>query len=156
MSNSTYIEDDERDYNEPSEKNEQKKDYDFDFIPEERLHEILSILMPWGYSHHKPTQYTGVSPYIGDATNIITVVANDERWVVPFAICMDRFDEDSNEDDSLGFYKGIMKLIAPELHSTNEYFKDYNNVLYFNWAEDVVQDNKFPVKVTYEGISLLW
>ena len=101
MSNSTYIEDDERDYNEPSERNEQKKDDNFDFIPEERLHEILSILMPWGYSHHKPTQYTGVSPYIGDATNIITIVANDEGWGSVFAICMDRFDEESNEDDSL-------------------------------------------------------
>ena len=150
MSNSTYIEDDERDYNEPSERNEQKKDDDFDFITEERLHEILSILMPWGYSHHKPTQYTGVSPYIGDATNIITVVANDEGWGSVFAICMDRFDEDSNEDDSLGFYKGIMKVIAPELHSTDDKFKDSMNVLDFNWAEDVVQDNKFPVKVTYE------
>ena len=120
-----------------------------DYMTEERLHEILSILFPWGYSH-KETKYTGVSPYIGDRTNIITVVANDEGWGSVFAICMDRFDEDSNEDDSLGFYKGIMKVIAPELHSTDEKFKDGMNVLDFNWAEDIVQDNKFPVKVTYE------
>ena len=108
-----------------------------------------SILMPWGYSHHKQTQYTGVSPYIGDATNIITVVANDIAWGSLFAICMDRFDEDSNEDDSLGFYKGIMKLIAPELHSKDDKFKGCMNVLDFNWAEDAVQDNRFPVKVEY-------
>ena len=151
MSNSTYIEDDERDYNEPSERNEQKKNDDFDFITEERLHEILSILMPWGYSHHKPTQYTGVSPYIGDRTNIITIVANDPAWVsMPISIIMEAFDEESNEDDSLGFYKGIMKVIAPELHSCDEKFKDGMNVLDFHWAEDNVQDNAFPVKVTYE------
>ena len=120
-----------------------------DYMTEERLHEILSILFPWGYSH-KETKYTGVSPYIGDRTNIITVVANDEGWGSVFAICMDRFDEDSNEDDSLGFYKGIMKVIAPELYSTDENFKNGMNVLDFHWADDEVQDNKFPVKVTYE------
>ena len=149
MSNSTYIEDDERDYNEPSERNEQKKDDDFDFITEDRLHEILSILMPWGYSH-KETKYTGVSPYIGYTQNIITIVANDPAWgSMPLSIIMEAFDEESNEDDSLGFYKGIMKVIAPELHSDDEKFKDGKNVLDFNWAEDKVQDNRFPVKVEY-------
>ena len=122
-----------------------------DLIPEERLKELLNILLPYGYSHYDKVKYTGVSPYIGDATNIITIVANDpEGWDSVFAICMDRFDEESNEDDSLGFYKGIMKVIAPELHSTDENFKDALNVLDFNWAEDKVQDNKFPVKVTCE------
>ena len=122
-----------------------------DYMTEERLHEILSILFPWGYSHHKQTQYTGVSPYIGEATNIITVVANDPEWVsMPFSIIMDAFDEESSEDDSLGFYKGIMKVIAPELHSTDDKFKDGMNVLDFHWADDEVQDNKFPVKVTCE------
>lgn len=120
-----------------------------DYMTEERLHEILSILFPWGYSHHKQTQYTGVSPYIGEATNIITVVANDKGWSSVFAICMDRFSEEEDEANSLGFYKGIMKVIAPELHSNNNKFKDNFNVLDFNWAEDKVQDNRFPVKVEY-------
>ena len=118
-------------------------------IPEERLKELLNILLPWGYSHPKPTEYTGVSPYIGDRTNIITVVANDPAWGTLFSICMACFDEESNEDDSLGFYKGIMKLIAPELHSNDDKFKDNFNVLDFGWASDMVQENKFPVKVTY-------
>ena len=121
-----------------------------DYMTEERLHEILSIIFPWGYSH-KETKYTGVSPYIGDRTNIITIVANDPAWgSMPLSIIMEAFDEESNEDDSLGFYKGIMKVIAPELHSTDDKFKDNMNVLDFKWAEDKVQDNKFPVKVTYE------
>jgi hypothetical protein len=42
-----------------------------------------------------------------------------------------------------------MKVIAPELVSTDEKFKDNFNVLDFNWAEDEVQDNRFPVKVEY-------
>ena len=120
-----------------------------DYMTEERLHEILSILFPWGYSH-KETKYTGVSPYIGDRTNIITIVANDPAWgSMPLSIIMEAFDEESNEDDSLGFYKGIMKLIAPELHSDNDNFKGIMNMLDFNWAEDRMQDNRFPVKVEY-------
>ncbi len=90
-----------------------------DLIPEERLKEILNILLPYGYSHYDGNMYTGVSPFIGDTRNIITIVANDpERWGSVFAICMDRFTADEDEENSLGFYKGIMKLIAPELHST--------------------------------------
>lgn len=130
------------------ETNEQVKP--FDFIAEERLHEILSILLPWGYSHTRPTEYTGVSPYIGDRTNIITIVANDPDWCTLFSICMDRFAEDEDEINSLGFYKGIMKLIAPELHTNDEKFNDKMNVIDFRWAPDTVQENKFPVKVTYE------
>ena len=121
-----------------------------DPMTEERLHEILSILFPWGYSH-KETKYTGVSPYIGDRTNIITIVANDPAWgAMPLSIIMEAFDKESNEDDSLGFYKGIMKVIAPELHSNDDKFKDNMNVLDFTLAEDKVQDNAYPVKVTYE------
>ncbi len=84
--------------------------------------------------------------------NIITIVANDPAgWGSVFAICMDRFSEDdeADENDSLGFYKGIMKLIAPELHSNDDEFKDKSNVLDFNWAADIVQDNRFPAKVEY-------
>ena len=47
-----------------------------DLIPEERLKEILNILLPWGYSHYDKTKYTGVSPFIGDTRNVITIVAN--------------------------------------------------------------------------------
>ena len=131
--------------------NEEKKQ--IDFITEERLHEILSILFPWGYSH-KDTNYTGVSPYIGDRTNIITVVANDTAWgSMPFSIIMNYFDEESNEDDSLGFYKGIMKVIAPELHSSDENFESNMNVLDFHWADDKVQENAFPAKVTYQPLK---
>ena len=42
-----------------------------------------------------------------------------------------------------------MKLIAPELYSSDEKFKGGTNVLEFDWAEDAVQDNRFPVKVEY-------
>ena len=127
---------------------EEEKQEQIDLIPEERLKEILSILFPWGYSHYKEVFYTGVSPFIGDAKNVITVIANDPAgWGSVFAICMERFNENCDESDSLGFYKGIMKLIAPELHSTDEKFQDTSNVLDFNWAPDCVQDNAFPAKV---------
>ena len=127
---------------------EEEKQEQIDLIPEERLKDILSILFPWGYSHYKEVFYTGVSPFIGDAKNVITVIANDPAgWGSVFAICMERFDESSDENDSLGFYKGIMKLIAPELHSTDEKFQDVSNVLDFNLAPDCVQDNAFPARV---------
>lgn len=42
-----------------------------------------------------------------------------------------------------------MKVIAPELHSIDEKFKGGTNVLDFNWAEDRVQENRFPVKVEF-------
>ena len=129
---------------------EQPEKKTVDLIPEERLKDILNILLPYGYSHYDGHKYTGVSPYIGDCTNIITIVANDPAWgSMPLSIIMEAFDEESNEDDSLGFYKGIMKVIAPELHSTDDKFKDGKNVLDFYWAEDKVQDNRFPVKVEY-------
>ena len=121
-----------------------------DLIPDERLKELLNILLPYGYSHYDKVKYTGVSPYIGDTQNIITIVANDpEGWGSVFAICMDRFTEEEDEENSLGFYKGIMKVIAPELHSYDDKFKGGFNVLDFNWSEDAVQDNRFPVKVEY-------
>ena len=120
-------------------------------IPEERLKEILNILLPYGYSHYDKVKYTGVSPFIGSTQNIITIVANDpEGWESVFSICMERFTDDEDEENSLGFYKGIMKLIAPELYSDDEKFIRENNVLDFNWAPDRVQDNRFPVKVTYD------
>ena len=121
-----------------------------DLIPEERLKEILNILLPYGYSHYDGHKYTGVSPFIGSTQNIITIVANDpEEWGSVFAICMDRFSEEEDEANSLGFYKGIMKVIAPELHSDKDKFAGCMNVLDFNWAEDEVQDNRFPAKVEY-------
>ena len=125
----------------------------FDFITEERLHELLSILLPYGYSHYDFTYYTGVSPYIGKEHNIITIVANDPDWAGGvFSICMDKFTEDENEGDSLGFYKGIMKVIAPELYSEDVSFQGGNNVLDFYWADDKVQENAFPVKVQYKPL----
>ena len=130
---------------------EQPKKETVDLIPEERLEELLNILLPYGYSYHDGS-YTGVSPYIGDSTNIITIIANEpEKWGSVFSICMERFTEDDDEDEenSLGFYKGIMKLIAPELHSKDDKFKGCMNVLDFNWAPDKVQENRFPVKVEY-------
>jgi hypothetical protein len=128
---------------------EQPEKETVDLIPEERLKEILSILLPYGYSHYD-NNYTGISPFIGSTQNIITIVANDpEGWGSVFAICMERFVEDEDEGNSLGFYKGIMKLIAPELHSNDTEFNDSSNVLDFNWAPDEVQANRFPVKVEY-------
>ena len=123
-------------------------DKEEDLIPEERLKEIIDILLPYGYSHYDKSKYTGVSPFIGNTQNIITIVANDLKgWGSLFAICMDRFTEDEDEENSLGFYKGIMKLIAPELVCNDEEFKGVLNVLDFNWADDNVQDNAFPAEV---------
>ena len=122
-------------------------------IPEERLKEILNILLPYGYSHYDKVKYTGVSPFIGSAQNVITIVANDpEGWGSVFSICMERFTEDEDEENCLGFYKGIMKLIAPELHSNDDKFAGSMNVLDFNWAVDRVQDNRFPVKIEYRPL----
>ena len=133
---------------------EQPKKKTVDLIPEERLKEILNILLPYGYSHYDKVKYTGVSPFIGSTQNIITIIANDpEGWGSVFAICMERFTEEDEEENSLGFYKGIMKLIAPELHSNDNKFAGCMNVLEFNWAEDMVQDNRFPVKVEYKKKS---
>ena len=129
---------------------EQPKKETARLIPEERLKEILNILLPYGYSHYNDNMYTGVSPFIGSTQNIITIVANEpERWGSVLSICMERFTENDNEENSLGFYKGIMKLIAPELHSNDDKFKGGFNVLDFDWASDKVQDNRFPVKVEY-------
>lgn len=126
----------------------EKKEKEITLIPEERLKEVLSILLPYGYSHYKRVYYTGVSPFIGDRCNIITIVANDiNGWGSVFSICMEAFDEESEEDDSLGFYKGIMKLLMPELHSEDEKFKGDMNVLDFHWASEPVKENAFPVKV---------
>jgi hypothetical protein len=128
---------------------EQPEKETVDLIPEERLKELINILLPYGYSYHDD-QYTGVSPYIKDTYNIITIVANDPQgWGSVFAIIMERFTDEEDEANSLGFYKGIMKLIAPELHSDDDKFKDGSNVLDFNWASDRVQENRFPVKVEY-------
>lgn len=127
---------------------DKEEEKQIDLIPEERLKEILSILFPWGYSHYNEVFYTGVSPFIGSTKNVITIVANDpDGWGSVFAICMERFTEDEDEENSLGFYKGIMKLIAPELHSTDGNFQGESNVLDFNWALDCVQDNAFPAEV---------
>lgn len=124
----------------------------FDFITEERLHELLSILLPFGYSHYNGTFYTGVSPYIGQQHNIITIIANDPYWGGVFSICMEKFTEDEDETNSLGFYKGIMKVIAPELYCDDDTFKDHYNMLDFYWADDKVQENAFPVKVKYKPL----
>ena len=122
-------------------------------IPEERLKELLNILLPYGYSHYDGNRYTGVSPFIGSTKNVITIVANDpEGYGSVFSICMDSFteDEDEDEENSLGFYKGIMKVIAPELYCADDKFKDEMNVLDFDWADDSVQENAFPVEVKYK------
>ena len=123
-----------------------------DLIPEERLKELLSILLPYGYSHYNGTFYTGVSPYIGKEYNIITIVANDPAWGGVFSICMDKFADGEEETNCLGFYKGIMKVIAPELYSNDETFEGNINVLDFRWADDEVQENAFPAKVTYKPL----
>ena len=57
---------------------EQPKKDAVDLIPEERLTELLNILLPYGYSHYDGNKYTGVSPFIGSKQNIITIVDNDQ------------------------------------------------------------------------------
>ena len=129
---------------------EQPEKETVDLIPEERLKELLNILLPYGYSHYDGKMYTGVSPYIGGTRNIITIVANDPKgWGSVFSIVMEHFTEEEDEENSLGFYKGIMKVIAPELHSDDEKFKGGTNVLDFGWAGDKEQNNRFPMKVEY-------
>ena len=125
-----------------------KEEEQIDLIPEERLKEIINILMPWGYSHYDGNKYTGVSPFIGSTKNVITIVANDPLgWGSVFSICMDAFTDDEDEENSLGFYKGVMKLIAPELESKEDVFKDNSNVLDFDWAVEKVQENAFNADV---------
>ena len=132
---------------------EQPEKKTVDLIPEERVKELLNILLPYGYSHYDGNKYTGVSPFIGSTRNIITIVVNDpEGWGSVFAICMEHFNLDEEEENSLGFYKGIMKVIAPELHSNDEKFAGGLDVLDFNWASEKVQDNRFPVKVEYQPL----
>ena len=129
---------------------EQPEKETVDLIPEERLKELINILLPYGYSHYDKVKYTGVSPYIGDTQNVITIVANDPKgWGSVFSIVMEHFTEEEDEENSLGFYKGIMKVIAPELHSDDEKFKGGTNVLDFGWAGDKEQNNRFPMKVEY-------
>lgn len=127
---------------------DKEEEKQIDLIPEERLKEIINILLPYGYSHYDKVKYTGVSPFIGSTKNVITIVANDPKgWGSVFAICMDSFTEDEDESNSLGYYKGIMKLIAPELVSNDDEFKGVSNVLDFKWADNNVQDNAFPAEV---------
>ena len=115
------------------EKDEKKKD--FKLLPENRVRELLDILLPYGYSHYDGTKYTGVSPYIGDLYNIITLVINDDKWGSVFSICMETPSEEANEDDLLGFYMGVMKVIAPELYSDDTTFKGTSNVLDFRLSD---------------------
>ena len=113
-----------------------------DLIPEERLKELINILLPYGYSHYtgcKGSRYTGLSPYIGEEMNVISGGV--------FSIVMEAFTEEEDEKNSLGFYKGIMKVIAPELHSRDDNFGGMINVLDFYWADDNVQENAFNAVV---------
>lgn len=116
-------------------------------IPEERLNELLSILLPYGYSK-KGNRYTGVSPYMDDLENIISIVANDENWSGVFNIIKEVEDDEGDEKHLLGYYKGIMKLIAPELYSSSCIFEGGYNVLDFYWAPESVTQNRFPVSVS--------
>lgn len=132
-----------------SDKEEKKR---VDLIPEERLKELLDILLPYGYSHYagcKGCMYTGLSPYIGDEMNIISIIANDPAFSSGgvFSIVMEAFTEEEDEKNSLGFYKGIMKVIAPELHSSDDDFGGRINVLDFYWADDNAQENAFNAVV---------
>ena len=79
---------------------EQPKKETARLIPEERLKEILNILLPYGYSHYDGNKYTGVSPFIGSTQNIITIIANDPKgWGSVFAICMERFTDEEDEEN---------------------------------------------------------
>ena len=129
---------------------EEKKQVDF--ITEERLEELINILLPYGYSHYtgrKGSRYTGLSPYIGEEMNVISIIANDPAFSSGgvFSIVMEAFTEEEDEKNSLGFYKGIMKVIAPELHSKDDAFDGMINVLDFYWADDNVQENAFNAVV---------
>lgn len=114
-------------------------------IPDDMKKRLLAILLPFGYSHHRE-RYTGASPFINDGFNIITLVFGTVD--VPFSIIMDRYDESEDEENCLGFYSGIMKLIAPELISFDEKFNSSANVMDFDWVEVQDQNTPFPVTVT--------
>lgn len=131
---------------------EQREKEAVDLIPEERVKEIVDILLPCGYSHYDGNKYTGVSPYIGSSTNIITIIVNEpEGWDGVFVILMECFTGDVDDNDCLGYYLGIMKVIAPELVSHDSFFnKSDMNVLHFTWASGGEQHIRFPVKVIME------
>ena len=115
-------------------------------MPEDRLNELLGILLPWGYSKWN-NQYVGDSPYRGKERNVIRIVANDDIFGAPFSIVMERFNETSDEKDSLGFYLGVMKVIAPELVSHDDTFEGNANVIDFFFADEQEQANCFPCRV---------
>ena len=114
-------------------------------IPEDMKKRLLSILLPFGYSCHRE-RYTGASPFINSGFNIITLVFGTVDF--PFSIIMDRYEEAEDEENCLGFYSGIMKLIAPELISFDEKFNSSMNMMDFDWVEDSDQNTPFPVTVT--------
>lgn len=118
----------------------------------ERLMEIVNILLPWGYSQKYPGQFTGLSPYINDSENIITIYDNLPDIKSLLYIELVRAGNGQNERDCFGFYKGIMKVIAPELCSKEVTLYGGNlTVLSFDFTFN--EDNRFPVKVEYDPIE---
>ena len=114
-------------------------------VPDDMKKRLLAILLPFGYSCHKE-RYTGASPFINEGVNIITLVFDTDDF--PFSIIMDRYEETEDEENCLGFYSGIMKLIAPELISFDEKFNSSANIMDFDWVEVQDQNTPFPVAVT--------
>ena len=114
-------------------------------VPDDMKKRLLAILLPFGYSCHKE-RYTGASPFINEGVNIITLVFGTDDF--PFTIIMDRYEESEDEENCLGFYSGIMKLIAPELISFDEKFNSSANMMDFDWVDDADQNTPFPVTVT--------
>ena len=113
--------------------------------------EIVNILLPWGYSQKYPGRFTGLSPYINDSENIITIWGNTPDDACLLYISLERVDDGQNVRDCLGFYKGIMKMIAPNLRSDDRLLDEGDNVLAFDYTAD--EDNRFPVKVEYDPIE---
>lgn len=104
-------------------------------IPLVKVSTIVGIFFPWGYSYHRGL-YTGVSPYLGKYTNTISLAFNEYAFGAAMVIIMQNFNEECDENEALGFYKGVMKMIAPELYSDNSEFKGANNVIRFDVSKD--------------------
>lgn len=122
-------------------------------ISKERLHEILDILMPYGYSHYDDVYYTGVSPDLGINFNIITIVANSPKtWDSILTIIIEKVGDDFDETNCLGFYQGIMKVIAPELTCYTDKFDNVMDTIDFRWALPSEQDNCFNCEVNFKPI----
>ena len=127
------------------------KDNELDPITEKRVKELVNILLPYGFSYVNE-RYIGASPFMSYYIPILieanTDMCTDEGGI--FAIGIDIPIEGicKSYDEALGFYIGIMSIIAPELHCVTNQFNKNDNVIVFGWHD--CEHYTFPLKVEYQ------